>query len=380
MQTISLCMIVKNEENTLENCLLSVIDIVDEIIIVDTGSNDDTKQIALKYTNKIFDFPWVDDFSKARNFSFEKATKDYILWLDADDVLLPPDQSGLKILKENIDPSVDGVMMKYNTGFDSMGNITFSYYRERLVKQNRCYKWREPVHEYLEVFGNIIQSDISVTHTKICDRHSDRNLTIYEKQLSEGNVLSPRGLYYYARELKNNGRYSEAIQFFNLFLDTDKGWAEDNISACLELAACYEHEKSLRLQHLTLLRSFIYDTPRAEVCCEIGYIYKSKEDYNRAAFWFRLATTLKKPENCWGFIKEDFWGYIPFIELVVCCDRLGMTKLAEEYNEFAGKLKPDDPSVDYNRQYFKSRKTEENYEINKITPSTDYSNNKINST
>ncbi len=360
MQTISLCMIVKNEENTLENCLLSVIDIVDEIIIVDTGSNDNTKQVALKYTDKIFDFLWVDDFSKARNFSFEKATKDYILWLDADDVLLPVDQAALKMLKETIDPYIDGVMMKYNTGFDSIGNTTFSYYRERLVKQSRCFKWKEPVHEYLEVFGNIIQSDVSVTHTKICDKCSNRNLVIYEKQLSEGKELSPRGTYYYARELKNNGRYSEAIQFFNLFLDTDKGWIEDNISACLELASCYEHENLPRQQHLALLRSFIYDTPRAEACCEIGYIYKSKEDYNRAAFWFRLATTLAKPENCWGFIQEDFWGYIPFIELVVCYDRLGMTKLAEEYNEFAGKIKPNDPSVNYNRQYFKSNKTEEN--------------------
>ena len=80
-------MIVKNEEKVLKRCLNCVKDIVDEIIIVDTGSTDKTKEIARKYTDKVLDFKWVNDFSKARNYSFSKATKDYILWLDADDVI-----------------------------------------------------------------------------------------------------------------------------------------------------------------------------------------------------------------------------------------------------------------------------------------------------
>ena len=87
MKTISLCMIVKDEEAVLDKCLKSVHDLVDEIIIVDTGSTDKTKEIAKKYTDKIYDFKWVDDFAKARNYSFSKATKDYIFWLDADDYM-----------------------------------------------------------------------------------------------------------------------------------------------------------------------------------------------------------------------------------------------------------------------------------------------------
>ncbi|MER2072437.1 MAG: glycosyltransferase family 2 protein, partial [Psychrobacillus sp.] len=86
MITISLCMIVKNEEEVIGRCLASVKDIVDEINIVDTGSTDQTKEIVKQYTNRIFDFKWIDDFAAARNYSFEQATKEYILWLDADDV------------------------------------------------------------------------------------------------------------------------------------------------------------------------------------------------------------------------------------------------------------------------------------------------------
>ena len=93
--TISLCMIVRNEEKVLARCLESVRGCVDEIIIVDTGSSDGTKEIAARFTDKIYDFEWIDDFSAARNYSFEQATGDYLLWLDADDVLLPADAEAL---------------------------------------------------------------------------------------------------------------------------------------------------------------------------------------------------------------------------------------------------------------------------------------------
>ncbi|MEJ9268433.1 glycosyltransferase family 2 protein, partial [Bacillus thuringiensis] len=84
--TISLCMIVKNEVEVLSRCLDAIRDGVEEIIIVDTGSTDATKKVAQQYTAKIYDFEWIDDFSAARNFAFSKATNEYILWLDADDI------------------------------------------------------------------------------------------------------------------------------------------------------------------------------------------------------------------------------------------------------------------------------------------------------
>lgn len=355
MCTISLCMIVKNEEAHLASCLESVKDVVDEIVVVDTGSADATKEIAHRFTDKVLDFIWVDNFSKARNYSFEQATKDYILWLDADDVLLEPDRIKLLQLKETLNPSIDAVMMKYHTGFDKNGNVTFSYYRERLVRREKRYRWKEAVHEYIELHGNVIQSDVAVTHTKTGAAAPGRNISIYERLLASGEELSPRGLYYYARELKDNGRFKDAIDFFSRFLDTGRGWVEDNITACAELAICFERENRREDQFKALARSFVYDTPRAEICCALGYAWKSVKDYKRAAFWFELATTLKKPENGWGFIRQDCWGYIPCIELSVCYDKLGQLDLAVRYNEQAGQYRTDDPSVEHNRRYFRSR-------------------------
>lgn len=192
MVTISLCMIVKNEQDVIARCLDSVKGIVDEIIIIDTGSTDNTKEIVENYTDTIFDFQWIDDFSTARNYSFSKATKDFILWLDADDVILEEDMSKFIDLKQNLETTVDVVMMKYNVGFDKDGNITLSYFRERLLKRLNNNKWREPIHEYLEICGNIINSGICITHKKEHAAVKGRNMYIYEKILAEGKNLSTR--------------------------------------------------------------------------------------------------------------------------------------------------------------------------------------------
>ena len=132
MATLSLCMIVKNEEAVISRCLESVKAAADEIIIVDTGSTDKTKEIALSYTPQVFDFKWADDFSAARNYSFSKASMDYIMWLDADDVITEDNTVKLTALKNQLKDE-SAVMMKYNTAFDEDGKPIFSYYRDCLL-------------------------------------------------------------------------------------------------------------------------------------------------------------------------------------------------------------------------------------------------------
>ena len=166
MISISLCMIVRYEEYILERCLKSVVTLVDEIIIVDTGSIDKTKLIARKYNAKIYDYKWKNNFSDARNYSFSKATKEFILWLDADDILIEKDINKLKILKENISTDIDVVIMNYiiETREDDTPSITI--YRERLIKKERNYCWVEPIHEYIKYSGKVIYEDININQKK----------------------------------------------------------------------------------------------------------------------------------------------------------------------------------------------------------------------
>ena len=356
MITISLCMIVKNEEDVLERCLNSAKELVDEIIIVDTGSTDGTKDIAKKFTDKIYDFKWINDFSAARNFAFDKATMDYTFWMDADDVILPEDQIKFNKLRNELPSDIDVVMMYYNIAFDDKGRVTFSYYRERLLRRSLNLKWHEPVHEYLKLSGKIVKSDVCITHAKIKEEKTSRNLEIYKALLDRGEKLSPRGTYYYARELKDNKKYEEAIRYFIEFLDSNRGWVEDNISACAELAKCYQALEDSKNALGAMFRSFSYDTPRGEICCQIGYHFKNNNQFRQAVYWFETALSLEKPIDSWGFYQKDYWGYIPCLECVVCYDKLGNHIKAEEYNDKAAIYKPDSPAVAHNKKYFESKR------------------------
>ncbi len=352
--SISLCMIVRNEEEVLARCLDCVKEIVDEIIIVDTGSTDSTKDIASRYTDNIYDFIWIDDFAAARNFAFDHAGKEYILWLDADDILLEDDCTALLMLKQNLDPSIDSVTMNYNLAFDQYGNVTTSLRRNRLVKRSNHFPWIGAVHEYLAVYGRIMDSDIAVTH-KSEWHDSNRNLNIYEKRLAAGEAFSPRDQYYFANELMDHKFYDKAIEWYQKFLATGQGWVEDNLSTCRKLSDCFQQLGDLENAEKYIFRSFMYDTPRAEFCCRLGYRFQLKDQFRQAAFWFKLATQLEKPLDNRGFMDHASWTWLPHLQLCVCYDRLGDYELAYRHNEIAATFIPDDLSVLNNREYLKKR-------------------------
>lgn len=352
MIEVSLCMIVKNEETVIGRCLQSVEGIFDEIIIIDTGSTDSTKEIVSQFTDKIYDFKWIDDFAAARNYSFSKATKEYVMWLDADDILKEKDVFLLKELKKTLDPSVSMVMMKYDVAFDSNGNPTFSYFRERLMKRNPNLKWEGPIHEVISPFGNVIHSEIAVSHNKIKQNEPQRNLKIFEKMISNGILLDPRQKFYYARELYYNEKYIEAVSVFNDFLNCEDGWIENKINACKDLSDCYLSLNDSKLSLSALLKSLEYDSPRAEICCEIAKHFLGSSKIQIAIFWYKLALSQKPNYNSGGFQQLDYYDFIPTLQLCVCYDKLGDTKTAMFYNEKAAELKPNHEAVKYNREYF----------------------------
>lgn len=355
MPTISLCMIVRDEEKVLGRCLSCVEDIADEIIIVDTGSKDRTKEIASLYTDKIYDFEWIDDFSSARNFSFSKAEMDYIMWLDADDIIDRDNQKKLLELKSSLDLSTDIVMMKYNVAFDDDDNPTFSYYRERLMKRSRHFKWEGAIHEVITPSGNIKYSDIAIMHKKLEVNDPDRNLRIFQKLIKGGKTLDTRQKYYYARELYFHEKYADAIKVFDEFFEADDKWIENSINACLDISRCYMMLGNVNEALNSLFKSFLYDSPRAEICCEIGYIKMAEQKYREAIFWYELAAEKKCSIQNGGFSSVDCYGYIPYMQLCVCYDKLGNYQKASECNDKAGEIKPNDKNYLANKEYFQQR-------------------------
>ncbi|MFD3156143.1 glycosyltransferase [Haloimpatiens sp. FM7330] len=349
--SISLCMIVKNEEDTLSNCLESVKDIVDEIVIVDTGSTDNTKEIAQKYTDKIFDFKWIDNFASARNYSFSKATKDYILWLDADDILLNEDRKKFKVLKQILKNNADSISMIYNYAFDKNGAVLLNFKRNRLIKRDKNFKWIGAIHEYINVQGRIIDSDIHITHKRT---HSSpgRNLKIFEKMISKEIKFTPRDTYYYANELYDNKYYHKALEYYNKFLCMNDGWYENKINACHKISKYYNSIDNKEKSREYCYKSFEYDKPRAEFCCMLGLCFIQQNKWNEAVFWYELALNLKRPEDSWGFFDNSCWTWLPHLQLCVCYDKLGNHKLAYEHNEMAAKYVPNNTCILHNEEYF----------------------------
>ena len=177
MSTISVCLIVKDESLVLNRCLLCVSKFADEIVVVDTGSVDNTIDIASKYTNNVHSIVWQNDFAYARNISFSYATSDYIMWVDADDVITDDNVTKLQQLKDNM--TADMYMMRYNVGFDGDA-VTSSFYRERIMKRAKGYTWHGCVHECITPSGNIEYLDIAINHIKLKQYDKDRNINIYE--------------------------------------------------------------------------------------------------------------------------------------------------------------------------------------------------------
>ncbi len=348
-------MIVKNEEGVLERCLSSVQGLVDEIIIVDTGSTDNTKLVARKFTDKIFDFKWEDDFSKARNFAFQFASSDYIMWLDADDVVPPESLKKLINLKEEIDGSVDVYMLKYNTSFDEFNNPIFSFYRERIMKNDGTFVWNGFIHEAIAPHGEIRYCDIAIEHRK--DRPSDswRNLNIYRKHIKRGEKLSARESYYYSRELFYHEYYKKCIAQLNRTLLYEDLWIEDRLGAIILKATCLQILKKYKQSRIELFKSFEFAAPRAKALCMIGDSFLEENKYLQAAYWYESSMNQVEEKEKNSFIEKDYFDYYPALNLCVCYFYLNNLKKAEEYNNIALKVKPNDPIATNNKIFFKNK-------------------------
>lgn len=213
-KSISLCMIVKDEERYIERCFRSVQGIVNEIIVVDTGSTDATIEIAKKYDAKVFDFVWNDDFSAARNFSLEKATGEYILVLDADEYIDPNSN-----IQESLELGKDYYINRIKN-YSSELNVRY-HEAVRLFKNNRGLKYFGKIHEHL----NIQEQDYNFTYSSVLIHHVgymgevvkaknkiDRNL----KLLLDETKKNPTGYNFFnlAKQYKQMKEINKALDYF----------------------------------------------------------------------------------------------------------------------------------------------------------------------
>ncbi len=320
MITISLCMIVKNEEKILARCLDSICDLMDEIIIVDTGSIDKTKEIAARYTDKVYDFEWIYDFSAARNFAFSKATKEYIYSADADEVVSPENFEKFLELKKNLLPEIEIVQMKY--GNQLSYNTVYNFdeeYRPKLFRRLREFVWEEPIHETIRTSPVVFDSDIVITHLPE-NLHAGRDLAAFRRMWEKEQFISKRLHEMYAKELFIAGSpedFAGAAEFFECSANDVERSGDEVIQACLVVA------KAARLAGDDLkffkhIMKVIAGGECSEGCFELGEFYFDKMDFGEAAMWFYNARYETSP-----ILNIRYGEELALEKLILCYEKLG---------------------------------------------------------
>lgn len=315
-------MIVKNEEEQLFDCLNSLKPIADEIIVVDTGSTDRTKAIAAEFTDKIYDFKWIDDFSAARNFAFSKATMDYIYTADADEVIDDKNIALFKQVKQVLLPEIEIVQMYYlnlmetNTAYNSKREL-----RPKLFKRLRNFEWINPIHETVRLMPNVYDSDIEIQHLAK-GSHAKRDFMTFQKALKKGMRLDKVLHSMYAKELFIAGDSEDFKEAYDFFKESynDKSRSADEKQEAVCILARNARINGNTAEFLSFVLPAAISNPCSEICIEIGDYFFENKRYSDALCWYhdgiyetnavisiysKGKDSLNKLSLCYRFLGDD---------------------------------------------------------------------------
>ncbi len=225
---ISLCMIVKNEEATIEACLASVVDLVDEMIVVDTGSTDRTRELAVQAGARVVVFEWVDDFAAARNESIRHATGDWIFWIDADEWLDEANRERLRELFSRQEWENAAYLMQQLSTTDDPYGSRVAVDHVRLFRRNPALRWEYRVHEQIllsirRAGHDLRRTDVVISHLGYqapdsSERKLRRNLRLLVLQEAE-RPDDPITLYHLGQANQRLGRAAEALPLLRRSLE-----------------------------------------------------------------------------------------------------------------------------------------------------------------
>jgi glycosyltransferase involved in cell wall biosynthesis len=310
-KTVSLCMIVKNEEKRLPRCLDSYKPLVDEIVVVDTGSSDGIVEISRSAGARIFTTAWENDFSKARNLSLDKASCDWILWTDADDFITPPNVEKIRRIKDVFPLRTAFSFMIKNSQDGLLGDV---FNQVRMFPRHPKIRFRYKVHEQvlpaIQELGFATEyTDIMVVHTgyagpEVIREKQLRNLTILEQEMKE-RPDNPVVVYSYAGTLLDLEEFDKAVPLYEkarqLSIDLKR---EPHIAegVPISLASLFGRRKDWKSARQWAEEAYKINPSHAQTNSMLGEIceMEGKEEESIRYFEFVL-TCREKPE----FIPVD---------------------------------------------------------------------------
>ncbi|MEN6350455.1 MAG: glycosyltransferase [Syntrophomonas sp.] len=228
---LSLTMIVKDEEKCLNRCLDSVKDLVDEIIIVDTGSTDKTLDICRSYNAQVFPYKWNNNFAEARNFGLDKVTMDWVLWLDADEELALRNREQLRTLFADYDAISVPLVNYYGEKIDHDQVVQIA--QPRFFRNHMGFRFENKIHEWLNISSAYEQErvgflDLEIYHYGYVNSQIEgkqkfnRNVNLLLQELKEEKSHAWTH-YYLATEYSRRKKFKKAFEHVNqsilLFID-----------------------------------------------------------------------------------------------------------------------------------------------------------------
>jgi glycosyltransferase involved in cell wall biosynthesis len=279
--TISLCMIVKNEEQWLQQCLDSVKALVSEIIVVDTGSTDKTKEIAKKNGVKLFDFPWQDDFAAARNFSISKASCDWILWIDADETIAKKDHEIIKkLVAESQFPLI--VLEQRHYTHDTTKSL-FKKTDERYTAEARGFAGYTPT-----LTTRLFKNKIGLQFDGVVHETLDKSM----QKLGLKFLRTDIPIHHY-QNMKEGAEMKAKNETYNKLLEKKEEQDPKDIKNLHDLAITGLQKGDLKTAFSYFRKIYDLDAELLESYLGMGLIWAKRGDYERAIKFFLTAMSKK---------------------------------------------------------------------------------------
>ncbi|MCR5137635.1 MAG: glycosyltransferase [Oscillospiraceae bacterium] len=353
--SLSVCLIVRDEERVLGRSLSAAVQFADELIVVDTGSRDRSREIAGEYTDLVFSEPWQNSFARARNFAASKAGCDFVMWLDADDVMRPEEIEKLLALKKRLTLRTDVVFMTYrNYGFLSDMGL-----RDRIHRREFACRWEGDVHEAIPLDGSMNMMfcpEITILHKKEYVNEPNRNMRIFDGVRNAGRLSGAYLLSYYVRELSVRDETERALEAWEELL-LSKPSASRVQYALVFLTGMLirqkEYEKCWMLIDTSVEQ---YGVPlSAYLCYHLGLAAEGLGDVGEARRQYRLATGIPVDVMTGMIEVAGYDDYLPCLKLCALAYDRGETEESEAWNSRAGRAWPEGRAWRINRERFFAR-------------------------
>ncbi len=334
---VSLCLIVKNEEDNLPACLGSAADLVDEVVVVDTGSTDKTKEVAARFGAKVVDFPWVDSFSAARNESLRHATGEWVFWLDADDRLDEDNRAKLRRLFAGLGGENAAYAMKCLCVARGPGDAATAVDHVRLFRNRPDVRWSYRVHEQIlpavrKAGGEVRWADVVIQHTGYQDpalRHKklERDLRLLKLEQAE-QPDDPFTLFNLGQVNRELGDFAGALPLLRRSLE--RSHPADSIVRKLYalIVECQRRLGQAEQAYRTCAEGLQVCPDDAELLFLRGILLRDRGDLaGAAAAWERLLTA--KPAAHFASVDASMSGPKARNNLAVVYRQLGRDAEAE---------------------------------------------------